>query len=85
MSNFRLYQNDAFVVLESGQDEQFLTPDEMLAKLKAVVTQNPDCLPRDAQRFESVDEQAEYLLANSCELSLAPGYSMQWYAVRLEK
>jgi hypothetical protein len=85
MPNFRINQTDAFVLLESGRDEQFLTPDEMLAKLKAVVTQYPNSLPRDAQKFDSTDEQAQYLLETSCELSPTPGYSMQWYAVRLEK
>ncbi|MGJ3254100.1 MAG: chlororespiratory reduction protein 7 [Elainellaceae cyanobacterium] len=85
MSDPRMYQEDAFVLLESGQDEQFLAPDEMLEKLKAVLGQHPDSLPRDAQQFSDLEDQARCVLHTSCELSVAPGQYLQWYAVRLEK
>jgi len=85
MSDPRMYQEDAFVLLESGQDEQFLTPDEMLEKLKAVLAQHPDSLPRDAEKFSDLEDQAQCVLQTSCELSIAPGQYLQWYAVRLEK
>ncbi|MGJ3246020.1 MAG: chlororespiratory reduction protein 7 [Elainellaceae cyanobacterium] len=85
MSDPRMYQEDAFVLLESGQDEQFLTPDEMLAKLKAVLGQHPGSLPRDAAKFSDLEDQARCVLHTSCELRVAPGQYLQWYAVRLEK
>jgi hypothetical protein len=80
-----MFQEDAFVVLETNQPEQFLTPAELLEKLKAILASRQDDLPRDLQRFTSVEEQAQYLMATSCELDVGSGQYLQWYVVRLEK
>lgn len=80
-----MFQEDAFVVLEPNQPEQFLTPAELLEKLKTVLTTRQDDLPRDLQKFASVEEQAQYLMETSCELDVGPGQYLQWYVVRLEK
>ncbi|MBD0364387.1 MAG: chlororespiratory reduction protein 7 [Coleofasciculus sp. C3-bin4] len=80
-----MFQEDAFVVLETNQPEQFLTPAELLEKLKAILATRQDELPRDLQRFTSVEEQAQYLMATSCELDVGSGQYLQWYVVRLEK
>jgi hypothetical protein len=80
-----MFQEDAFVVLETNQPEQFLTPAELLEKLKAILATLQDDLPRDLQRFTSVEEQAQYLMATSCELDVGSGQYLQWYVVRLEK
>lgn len=80
-----LYQQDAYVVLEPNQPEQFLTPEELLEKLQAVLLLKQDDLPRELQKFSSIGEQAKYLLATSCEFNVEPGQYLQWYAVRLEK
>ncbi len=80
-----MFQEDAYVVLEPNQPEQFLTPEELLEKLKAVLSQRQDDLPRDLQKFASVEEQAQYLMETSCELDVGPESYLQWYVVRLEK
>jgi hypothetical protein len=80
-----MFQEDAFVVLETNQPEQFLTPTELLEKLKGVLATRQDDLPRDLQKFASVEEQARYLIETSCDLDVGPGEYLQWYAVRLEK
>lgn len=80
-----MYQQDDFVVLEPNQEEQLLTADELLAKLKAVLSSNQQQLPQDLQQFSSVDAQAQYLVDTCCELVLEPGQYLQWYAVRLQK
>ncbi|HEY9872789.1 MAG TPA: chlororespiratory reduction protein 7 [Candidatus Obscuribacterales bacterium] len=80
-----MYQQDAYVVLETNQPEQLLTPEEMLEKLKATLAHRQNDLPRDLQKFTSVEAQAQYLLETSCELDVEPGQYLQWYAVRLEK
>lgn len=80
-----MYQQDAFVVLEPNQPEQFLTESELLEKLKQILVQRQDDLPRDLQKFTSLEAQAQYLLETSCELDVGPGQYLQWYAVRLEK
>lgn len=80
-----MYQQDAFVVLENNQPEQFLTPVELLEKLKVILSQRQQDLPRELQRFNSIEAQAQHLLDTSCELDVEPGQYLQWYAVRLEK
>jgi hypothetical protein len=80
-----MYQLDTFVVLETNQPEQFLTVDELREKLRRILAQLQDDLPRDLQKFASIEAQAQYLLDTSCELDVGPGQFLQWYAVRLEK
>lgn len=81
----RLYESDTFVLLEPNQPEQFVTAEELLPKLEAAITARQGDLPRDLLRFNTVQEQAKYLLESYCDFDLAPGQFMQWYAVRLEK
>lgn len=80
-----MFQEDAFVVLETNQPEQILTPEELLEKLKAILATRQDDLPRDLQKFAEVEAQAKYLMDTSCELDMEPGEYLQWYVVRLEK
>ncbi|MCC5645042.1 chlororespiratory reduction protein 7 [Nostoc sp. CHAB 5824] len=86
MPDSLMYQQDHFVVLETNQPEQFLTQSELLEKLKItlqkLIIQD---LPPDLQNFDTAEAQAQYLLDTSCELDIAPGQYLQWYAVRLEK
>jgi hypothetical protein len=80
-----MYSEDAYVVLEPNQPEQFLTAPELFEKLKAILVSRQDELPRDLQRFVTVDEQTQYLMETACEIDVAPGHYLQWYVVRLEK
>ncbi|MDY6783061.1 MAG: chlororespiratory reduction protein 7 [Cyanobacteriota bacterium] len=79
-----MYQEDAYVVLEPDRPEEFLSPEELLEKLKGVLQQQEE-VPRDIQKFESLEEKAKYLMENYCEFERAPGQYIQWYVVRLEK
>ncbi|MDX2229609.1 MAG: chlororespiratory reduction protein 7 [Leptolyngbyaceae cyanobacterium bins.349] len=81
----RLYKSDTFVLLEPDQPEQFLSTDELRQKLEAVLATRQADLPRDLQRFPTVQAQAQYLLESCCDFDVAPGQFMQWYMVRLEK
>ncbi|MEH2174037.1 chlororespiratory reduction protein 7 [Nostoc sp.] len=86
MPDSLMYQQDNFVVLETNQPEQFMTPSELLEKLKTTLQQLIlQDLPPDLQKFETVETQAQYLIDTSCELDIGPGKYLQWYAVRLEK
>jgi hypothetical protein len=81
-----MYEEDNFVVLETNQEEQFLTKSELLEKLEKTLRQIAvDDLPHDVKKFSSVTEQAQYLIDTSCELDVGIGKYLQWYAVRLEK
>ena len=85
MSDSLMFNNEAYVVLETDRPEELLTPAEMFAKLKDIVVKFNDDLPIDVQQISGVDERVKYLLDTSCELDLAPGEYLQWYVVRLEK
>ncbi|NCJ07730.1 chlororespiratory reduction protein 7 [Synechococcales cyanobacterium C] len=76
---------EMFVVLESQQPEQFLTPQELLAKLVQMLEPMQDELPPDLQLLATAMDQAQHLMQTSCELNLGPNQFLQWYAVRLEK
>jgi Protein CHLORORESPIRATORY REDUCTION 7 len=80
-----MFNEDAYVLLETDRPEQLLTPAEMFAKLQEIVVKFADDLPIDVQQIIGVEQRVQYLLDTSCELDLAPGEYLQWYAVRLEK
>jgi Protein CHLORORESPIRATORY REDUCTION 7 len=85
MADSIMFSEDAYVLLEPNQPEQFLTPEELLDRLKGVLANRQDDLPRDLQKFSAIEEQAKYLMETSCELDVEPGQYLQWYVVRLEK
>lgn len=80
-----MYQEDAYVVLEPNQPEQFLTADELLKKLTVILNTRQDELSVDLQRHDQPIDQARYLMETACELDMEPGQYLQWYVVRLEK
>lgn len=93
MPDAMMYQEEMFVVLMPGAAEEFLSPEELLEKLAALLGDRAASpaenrqhnLPRDLQRFTTIAEQAQHLRDTACELELSPGETMQWYVVRLEK
>lgn len=80
-----MYDEGMYLLLETDQPEQFLTPAELLEKLKAVLAGQQDNLPPDLQQLPSLEAQAKRLVDTACELDVGPGQFLQWYAVRLEK
>ena len=85
MVDLRLYDTDAFVLLESNQSEQILTPEELRDRLQTVLQDSADDIPADIQTYGTIEDQAEYLIENLCELKLGPDRYFQWFAVRTEK
>ena len=80
-----MYQEEMFVVLMPGIAEEFLAAEELLERLIGLLGDRQQDLPRDLQRVTTVAAQALHLRDTACELELAPGETMQWYVVRLEK
>ncbi|MFM7427977.1 MAG: chlororespiratory reduction protein 7 [Elainella sp.] len=80
-----MYQEDAYVVLEPNQPEQFLTAAELVAKLQAILETRQADLPLDLQRFNDPQVQAQHLMETACEFDVGPGEYLQWFVVRLEK
>ncbi|GAB4240098.1 MAG: chlororespiratory reduction protein 7 [Stanieria sp.] len=80
-----MYQEDGFIVLEPDRSEQFLSPEELKNKLKQIFQSEGFELPRELNKFDSLDSQVEYLMNNYFELDLGAGQYLQWYVIRLEK
>jgi hypothetical protein len=80
-----MYQEDAYIVLETDQPEMFLSAEELHQKLVAILAQRQDNLPYELRNIEGLQNQASHLMETACELDMEPGQYLQWYAVRLEK
>jgi hypothetical protein len=85
MSDSLMFNNEAYVVLETNRPEELLTPAEMLAKLQQIAIEFPDDLPIDIQKITDPQQRFQALMETSCELYLSSGNHFQWYIVRLEK
>ncbi|MGG6297329.1 chlororespiratory reduction protein 7 [Leptolyngbya sp. AN02str] len=85
MPNPIMFQEDAFVVLESNQPEQILSAEELVQKLIHTLNTMEHERPPELETIAQVEAQAQFLMETTCELNTGPGCYLQWYAVRLEK
>ena len=85
MPDSLMYREDTYVVLEANQPEQFMSATELLEKLKNILAERQEDLPRDLQKLSTLEERSRHLLNTYCEFHTSPNSFLQWYAVRLEK
>ncbi len=83
MSDPLLRELDHYVVLEPAGQERILTAAETLAWLAGHLAALADP-PADLRDLPDAPARAARLLDTACALELAPGRSIQWFAVRLE-
>ena len=74
---------DNYIVLVPDQSEQLLDREETLLWLHSWLN-NFDELPLDLECKSSIEEAAQHLLDTACELEIKPGFTVEWYAVRLD-
>ena len=72
-----------FVILEPGKPEQFLNAKETLTWLHTWL-RKMEKLPKDLEKIGSLNDCAQHLLDTACDLEIKPGFTLQWFAVRLE-
>ncbi len=80
-----MYQEDGYVVLESDLPEQFMTATELKDKLINLLLLDEVIIPRELEKFDTPELQAQHLLDNYFELDIGADKYLQWYVVRLEK
>ncbi len=74
---------DNYVVLVPGESEKFLDKEQTLLWLQSWL-ESFDSLPLDLASKSSIEEAAQHLIDTACELEIKTGFTVQWYAVRLE-
>ena len=83
MSDPLIHACDDYVVLEPGKEEEFLNKAETLFWLQTWLGKLKT-LPKDLQNLSSTKTAAQHLLDTACSLEIRPGFTLQWFAVRLE-
>ena len=83
MSDPIIREMDNYVVLVPGESEQFLDRKQTLLWLQYWLNKF-DSLPLDLACKSSIAEAAQHLLDTACDLEIKTGFTIQWYAVRLD-
>ncbi len=71
------------MVLEPGGAERILTAAETLVWLRAQLEAMAEP-PADLRSLGGGELRARRLLETACELETSPGFTIRWFAVRLE-
>jgi Protein CHLORORESPIRATORY REDUCTION 7 len=68
-----------YVLLETGQDERFLSDTELMNHLRPLVAK------QEALEGEALEKMLHHLVDTTYELTFGPGQYVQWYETTLDQ
>ncbi len=83
MSDPIIYSCDHYIVIEPGKKEISLTEKETLFWLEEWLNKI-EKLPVDLKEEHNKKTAAKRLLDTACDLKIKPGFTIQWFAIRIE-
>ena len=83
MSNPLIRSVEHFVLLEPEKKEEIVTKEEAIKWLKQWLLKIDSSTINQNEDFEK-EENLEDFLENTCELEIQQGYTVRWFAVRID-
>ena len=83
MSNPLIRSVEHFVLLEPEKKEEIVTKEEAIKWLKKWLLKIDTSTINQNVNFEK-EENLEDFLENTCELEIKQGYTVRWFAVRID-
>tara|TARA_B100000900_G_scaffold7842_1_gene6564 strand:+ start:1090 stop:1347 length:258 start_codon:yes stop_codon:yes gene_type:complete len=83
MSNPLIRSVEHFVLLEPEKKEEIVTKEEAIKWLKKWFLKIDSSTINQNEDFEK-EENLEDFLENTCELEIKQGYTVRWFAVRID-
>ncbi len=84
MSHPLIRDEEHYLIMEPGEKEKFLSAQETLEWLEKWL-KKMEVMPEDLKDQNSYKSAAKRLLDTSCDLQIKQGFSIEWFAIRLEK
>ena len=83
MSDPLIHDCANYVILEPSKSEIIMSAKETKKWLVNWLKEF-DQLPKDLEEQESINTAAQHLIDTACSLEIYPGFTVQWFAIRLE-
>jgi hypothetical protein len=72
-----------YVLLETGQDERFLSDTELMDYLRPLIAQQ-EALAGEPLAGEALEKVLHHVVDTTCEIGFGPGQYLQWYETTLD-
>ena len=83
MSDPLIHSEEHFVVIVPGKKEEILNKKKTLDWLIEWISKL-EKLPKDLENQPNINSIAKRLMDTACDLEIMPGFTIRWFAVRIE-